>query len=297
MSNSGSSVKQAVSSRRSVILVLLVMLMLNACTQMFFYPQKKHVNVPSDFGYHYQDIALHTSDNLTLHAWLVEPVEDSIGTVYFLHGNAENVSTHIRAVLWLVDLGYEVLALDYRGYGQSEGAANIPEVFNDIQAGAFWLEHYLLSNANKKPVYLLGQSLGASLAISFVEQQGSELFDALIVEAAFTRYGTIAKHVASQHWLTWLFQYPAKWLLSKQYDPLDAIGKLSPLPILLIHSSEDEIIPYELGKRLFEQAGEPKQFIQAAGPHIWAFARKDTRQLVYDFMKQYSGVINHTTGK
>ncbi|MEE9319094.1 MAG: alpha/beta fold hydrolase [Granulosicoccus sp.] len=281
---------QVATKRFGAILIILATLALSACTQMFFYPQKQHFNVPLDFGYTYQDIALQTSDDLTLHAWLVDPNQEVIGTVYFLHGNAENISTHIRAVLWLVDLGYQVLALDYRGYGQSAGTAKIPEVFEDIQAGAEWLEQHLQATDNQQPVYLLGQSLGASLAISYAEQQGagSELFDALIVEAAFTRYGTIAKHVASQHWLTWLFQYPAKWLFAKQYDPLDAIGKLSPLPVLLIHSPGDEVIPYALGERLFKEAGEPKQFIQAEGRHIWAFAEKETRQAVHEFMVRNS---------
>jgi len=246
-----------------------------------------------------------TSWFFRLHGWLIEPGNDAssessrqapIGSVYFLHGNAENISSHSRAIYWLVQAGYEVFALDYRGYGLSQGKPGLPEVFDDIEAGARWLNEHRKAQQhtgaagsgeeNSSPVFLLGQSLGASLAISYAasEADNASSFDAVIVEAAFISYGEIARVVASRQWLTWLFQWPAKLLLSGPYDPLDAVAKLSPVPVLVIHSADDQVIPFSHGERLFDEALEPRQFIKAEGPHIFSFGDARVREQVLAFM-------------
>lgn len=269
-------------------LALLVLpLLISGCTKLFFYPYTQYAGVPSDLGYQYDDIWLTSVDGTRVHAWHIQPEVDSKGLIYFLHGNAENISTHIRSVLWMVVQGYDVLALDYRGYGQSDGKPDIPEVFEDIQAGVKWLE--LSVRQNDRPVFLFAQSLGASLAIKYLDlyPQSGNLFDALVVEAAFTRYGEIARHVASGSWITWLFQYPVDWLLPDQYDPIDAIERLVPLPVLIVHSVEDEIIPYEHGLRLYDKAGESSEFLRARGPHIQSIRDPETRVKILEFIEQY----------
>ncbi|MFK7855024.1 MAG: alpha/beta hydrolase [Granulosicoccus sp.] len=257
---------------------------------------KQHVTVPSELGYEYQDHFLSSADGTRLHAWQIKPKGPAIGTILFLHGNAENISTHFKAVLWLVDKGYRVFALDYRGYGLSQGKPDLPEVYDDINAATIWIDkNYRASGKpTSHPVYLLGQSLGASLAIKYasVNSNFNEQFDALIVEAAFARFGSIAKHVASRHWLTWGAQYPAQWLLSDRFDPLDAIAKLEDTPLLLIHSRDDQIIPYHFGESLYKAANTPKRFITTQGAHIRAFAQADVRAQLLDFLQQYSHAAN-----
>ena len=267
--------------------IFFCVLLLSGCTRLFFYPYTQYAGVPSDLGYQYDDVWLKTSDGIRIHAWHIQPAEQSKGIVYFLHGNAENVSTHVRSVLWLVVQGYEVLALDYRGFGQSEGKPDIPEVFEDIRAGVSWIESR--TQNNDLPVYLFAQSLGASLAIGYLGKypESKETFNGLIVEAAFTRYGEIARHVASGSWITWLFQYPVDWIMPNRYDPIDTIGKLSPQPVLVIHSREDEIIPFEQGVRLYEAARPPREFLPAEGPHIHAIRDPELRQRILQFMQRY----------
>ena len=271
--------------------ILLICTWLSGCTRLFFFPMQPHVSVPSELGYDYQDIFLQASDGTRLHAWLINPDGPPLGTVLFLHGNAENVSTHYRATLWLIDAGYRVFILDYRGYGLSQGKADLPDVFLDIDAAAQWIDTRFRnpSSTHSHPVFLVGQSLGASLAIKYAEQNAvfKTQFDALVVEAAFARFGTIARHVASKHWLTWSAQYPVQWLLGRQYDPLDAIGRLDDTPILLIHSEQDQIIPYHFGKSLYDEAREPKRMITTTGPHIRAFAQRSVRRQVLDFLSDH----------
>ena len=264
--------------------------MLSGCTRLFFFPMKQHLSVPSQVGYEYHDVFFNAEDGTRLHAWLIDPKPARRGVVYFLHGNAQNISTHFYSTLWLLESGYQVFALDYRGYGLSQGKADVPEVFSDILAGAQWLEEYLASDesAAELPVFVLGQSLGASLAIKYAQLDGqfNERFNGLIVEAAFSRYDSIAKHVASSHWLTWSAQYPAKWLIKQQYDPLDAIAELEQTPKLIIHSEDDQVIPYRFGQQLFDAAREPKRWISTTGPHIGGAADPLVRQAILDFMQQ-----------
>ena len=269
--------------------------LLSGCTRLFFFPMQQHVTVPSELGYDYQDVFLRSADDTRLHAWVIQPKGPPMGTILFLHGNAENVSTHFRATLWLIDRGYRVVALDYRGYGLSEGKPDVPEVYTDIAAAAQWVNKRFRNGplSNNHPVYLLGQSLGASLAIKYAELDNNfnDHFDALIVEAAFTRFGSIAKHVASNNWLTWGAQYPAQWLIGESYDPLDAIGKLENTPLLLIHSEQDQIIPYRFGESLYNAANKPKRFVKTKGPHIRAFAHAEVRATVLTFLKNHAPVM------
>ncbi len=268
--------------------LLVTSLCLSGCTSLFFFPMKQHVTTPAQLGYDYQDVYLRAADNTRLHAWLIHPKKPTLGTVYFLHGNAENISTHFRATLWLLNHGYEVFALDYRGYGLSEGKPDVPAVFSDIDAGAQWLYSHI--RTEPRPLYLYGQSLGASLAITFASNYKpfKQRFNGLITEAAFARFDTIAKHVASQHWLTWGAQYPAKWLIGREHDPLDAIAQLDNLPKLMIHSVDDQIIPYRFGTQLFDAAPEPKQRVVARGAHIRAAADAQVRSSMLAFMQQFA---------
>jgi len=255
---------------------------------------QQHVTVPSELGYDYQDVFLRAADGTRLHAWVINPIGPPIGTILFLHGNAENISTHFRATLWLIDQGYRLFALDYRGYGLSEGKPDLPEVYADIGAAAVWINDRYRSEAPSAihPVYLLGQSLGASLAIKYaaLDKDFNQHFDAIIVEAAFARFGTIARHVASNHWLTWSAQYPAQWLIGRHYDPLDAIRTLEATPLLLIHSEQDQIIPFRFGEALYKAANEPKRFVKTQGPHIRAFAQADVREAVISFLQDHASI-------
>lgn len=262
--------------------------MVSGCTSLFFFPMQQHVGTPSALGYEYQDVFFNAEDNTRLHAWLIEPETAHRGVVYFLHGNAENISTHFRATVWLLKNGYQVFALDYRGYGLSQGKPDVPEVFSDISAGAQWLEEYLSKEQSTAslPVFLYGQSLGGSLAIKYaqLDDRFNERFDGLITEAAFSRFDSIAKHVAANHWLTWSAQYPAKWLIGQQFDPLDAIAELELIPKLMVHSKDDQVVPYQFGQQLFAAASEPKLWISTTGPHIRAAADPAVRKAILNFM-------------
>lgn len=257
---------------------------LGGCGHLFFLPSKEEVLTPDQIGLTYEDITLSTPDGHSLHGWLVHAQGELRGSVYFLHGNAENISTHIASVMWLPVYGYQVFLLDYRGYGQSTGSPGIAEALEDIEIGYRWL--LARPESREKPVFLLGQSLGAALTVVFSAQVPNlhERVEGVILDATFTRYRGIAREKLSKFWLTWLFQYPLSWLLPGSYDPIDHIAKISPTPLLIIHSKQDEIIPYHHGKELFAAARSPKLFLPTHTRHIGTFNISEHRDDLLHFM-------------
>ena len=166
----------------------------SGCASLFFYPMREEVWTPAQDNIIYQDIEFESFDGVKLHGWLLCPKKASRGTILFLHGNAENISTHSRSMLWLVKEGYEVFAFDYRGYGRSAGKPDIPGVHGDARAAI----DKLLSMPGISPerYVVFGQSLGGSIAVRAVaETPLHQRPRALIIDSAFLGYKRIARDV------------------------------------------------------------------------------------------------------
>ena len=278
----------------------LASILATGCTSLLFHPLEQHVRTPEDIGVIYEDVILQTRDHIKLHGWFLPAQGTLKGSVYFLHGNAENISTHIASVYWLPEQGYQVFLLDYRGFGASSGKPGLPEIFLDIEAGLTWL----LKHNEGQPVFLLGQSLGASLAIYFAANNrlAQQNLAGVISDAAFTSYLEITRHVAGNVWLTWPFQYPIAWAMNYPYNPIDCIARLAPVPVLLLHSRNDEIIPFTYARQLYTAAKQPKYFQPTQGRHNETFIYIKNRYVVLDFLKwqaisfDFSGKFNSEGG-
>jgi hypothetical protein len=271
--------------KRLLLLAFIVALTgINGCSSIFFFPQKSHLQTPDQLGLEYEDIFFTSADNLTIHGWWLNAKTPVKGTVYFLHGNAENISTHIHNVAWLPEYGYQVFLLDYRGFGLSQGKPSLPGALEDIRNG---LQFILAQDATReKPLYLLGQSLGASMAIYFAatDPQARQHLSAVISDAAFARYSEMARHVTGQSWLTWPLQYPVSWSMIRGYDAVDYVANISPLPLLLIHSEDDRIVPYANNGKLLQAALPPKTFYKTRGPHTATFRTRENRDYLLDYL-------------
>ncbi len=262
-----------------------VCLSLGGCSSFFFFPAKHHVQTPSAYALPYKDIKLVAEDGTQLHAWFLPVRQDVRGNVLFLHGNAENISTHMENIRWLPEAGYQVLLLDYRGFGHSGGVPKLPDVFLDIHAAVNWMQHS--AQTEGQPFFILGQSIGASLmlhqASKYIEYP---LFCGLISDAAFSRYRHIAGHIARQSWITWLFHFPVFWRGFEHYDPVDGVAKLAETPILFFHSKEDEIVPFSNLDLLVKRHSGYHQRVVTSGPHTATFMSAFNRQVLLDFFSQ-----------
>jgi len=248
---------------------------------------REHVLTPDKVGLDYTNITLKTADNTQLHGWFIPAQAPLKGTVYFLHGNAENISTHLQNVYWLPQEGYQVFLIDYRGYGLSEGAPSLPGALIDIKTGFNWLTQQ--PEVLEKPLFLLSQSLGASMSVHFVANSDSAKanLSALVIDAAFTRYSDIVQHIANKSWITWALQYPASWVMIRGYDPIDHIAAIAPLPLLLIHSQDDNVIPFDHSTLLYVKTGEPKFKLNTKGPHAATFNNPKNRAALLRFFGHF----------
>ncbi len=262
----------------------MLIVSLSACSRLIFHPLKEHVRTPDTIGLNYEDVYLETRDDVRLHGWLLPSRTQMKGSVYFLHGNAENISTHIQSVFWLPAFGYQVFLIDYRGYGLSEGKPGFPDVLTDVEAGFDWL----LSRSEGKPVYLLGQSLGASLAVYFAGNslKARQNLTGVVSDAAFTGYFQISRDVADKVWITWPLQYPIAWTMDYPYNAVEAIRQIAPIPILISHGRNDQIVPFKHGEQLYQAAGQPKYFLVTEGRHIETFSSTQNRRTLLDFFNR-----------
>jgi fermentation-respiration switch protein FrsA (DUF1100 family) len=246
---------------------------------------------PDALGLKYEDVNLTTHDGIRLHGWFLLTQGEPRGTVFFLHGNAQNISTHIYSVAWLPKSGYQVFLLDYRGYGLSEGSPGLPEVLTDVATGFQWLMSE--PRVAKKNLFLLGQSLGANLGAYFAgaNPEVRDRLSGLILDAPFASYREIAREKLAQFPITWPFQYPLSQLMPDAYSPIKNIAELSPLPLLIICSEADDIVPAHHSIALFEAAGEPKSLWLTQGVHIATFGQEKNRLRLLAFLKEHGRKI------
>ena len=277
-------------ARRLRVLPLLAIvafaLSASGCRSSFFYPTRDHVPVPGLDNIVRQDVRFASEDGVPLHGWLLSPRDrDSLGTILFLHGNAENISTHVRSVLWLVQEGYTVFAFDYRGYGWSGGEApDIPGVHRDARAA---LSKILsLPGVSPDRLVVFGQSLGAAIAVHTVATAPpSRRPRALILDSPFTGYRRIVRDKLSSLIVTWPFAWPASRFFDDEYSPERWIGKIGPVPVIVIHGTADRVVPYAHGKELYDLASEPKGiWTVEGGGHTTALRNPEVRDQFLAFL-------------
>jgi hypothetical protein len=260
--------------------------LLHGCTSVFFQPQRPMVITPARIGLEYRDVYLQTPDGVRLHAWYLPAQGQARGTVLFLHGNAENISTHIASVYWLPAQHYNVLLPDYRGYGESTGTPSLPGLVTDAETGIAWLAARPEVRAQGMAVF--GQSLGGSLAVYAVAHSPYRArIKAVIIDSAFSSYRRIAREKLAAFWLTWPLQWPLALTVDDQYSPIDAIADISPIPLLIIHSVHDAIVPVSHAEALYAEAKQPKALWRIAqGGHIQALTHETERRRLTEYLDE-----------
>jgi fermentation-respiration switch protein FrsA (DUF1100 family) len=265
---------------------ILLSLFISGCSGLLFQPMKHLIRTPQQIGLEYQDIEFSSRDGTRLHCWWLPAKGEAKGSILFLHGNAENISTHIGSVYWLPEEGFNVLLLDYRGYGLSKGKPSIPGAIADIESTLQWMENQPGSNQNR--IAVLGQSLGGAMGMYALSRDNhANDIRVLILDSVFTDYREIAREKLAGFWLTWPFQYPLSWTLPGQYNPIDTIGKINPTPVLIIHGEMDPIIPVHYGKALYAAAKEPKElWLIANAGHIQSLNQVQVRKRLIEYLNR-----------
>lgn len=266
-------------------IVAAVVLLCAGCGGMFLYPSSVKRQDPSHFGLRHDEVFLVTPAGDRLAAWLLH-ADRPRGTILYLHGNAENISTFLSAVHWLPARGYSVFMLEYRGYGPSDGEATLANLHEDA---AVAIDHLLASGtAERTPLFLFGHSLGGAIALEAAARhpRRSEL-RAVIADSAFSGYRRIAREKLAAGWLTWPLQWPLAFLFPDDWNPERAIARLGPVPVLLIHGEVDEVVPYAHALRLRAAAGGGAElWTVPGGRHIDALSRPAYRHRLVEYLDE-----------
>lgn len=220
------------------------------------FPASRFIDrTPAAAGLAFEEVVRDVGDYKT-HGWYV-PLEDHRGVVLFSHGNAGNLSGRIESIQLLRSFGFSVLAYDYGGYGHSTGRPSEARCYADIRAMWAWLVEERGVPAEK--IVLFGRSLGAGPTTDLAVEVTP---GAVILESAFLSTPDIAKGNP-------LFR-PITWLIRHRFENKHKVAAIE-APLLIVHSPEDEIIPYSHGRELFERASEPKTFLEIRGGHNVGF--------------------------
>lgn len=220
-------------------------------------PGRELTATPGDVGLDFENVALETSDGVAVHGWFVPGASRRV--LLYFHGNAGNISHRVYSIREFHDLGLSVLIIDYRGYGQSGGKPTEKGLYRD--AVAAW--DYLVHGRGIAPqdVIVFGRSLGGSVASWLAAKVDP---GALIVDSSFTSVPDVGQEV-----YPWL---PVRLLSRFRHSTREHV-KQTASPVLVVHSRDDEIIPFHHGEANFRAANEPKQFLEIRGGHNDAHAR------------------------
>ncbi len=203
-------------------------------------------------GLTYENLTLVTKDKVNIQAWYI-PAQNATKTVLFCHGNGGNISHRLDTVNILNELNVNCLLFDYRGYGQSDGKPSERGTYRDAMAAWKWLTEE--KGLPPDDIVIFGRSLGASIAARLAKKVNPA---SVVLESAFTSYEKIAKK---------FYPYmPVHWFASFKYNTLEHVKHIKS-PVLVIHSKNDETVPFEFGKQLFDAASQPKDFVEIAGCH------------------------------
>ena len=225
-------------------------------SRLVFMPTREIEMTPDELGLAFEDVYLDVAPGERIHAWYVPGPGDGPDerpTVLFCHGNGGNISHRLPTIDLLHRLGVNLLIFDYRGYGQSDGQPSEANVYDDAEAA--W--RHLVEDRKVKPerLYLFGRSLGGCVA---VELAGRVECAGVILESTITSARDLGQGM-------YPFM-PVRLLVRYKFDSISKIGQLT-CPVLVAHSPDDEMVPYQMGLALFEKASEPKQFLPLTGGH------------------------------
>jgi alpha-beta hydrolase superfamily lysophospholipase len=193
-----------------------------------------------------------------LHAWWWPAPRADAPTALYLHGTRWNLTAQVRRISQLRELGFSVLAIDYRGFGESPG--DLPSertVYEDAQAAWDKLVQ-LQPEARKRFIY--GHSLGGAIAVDLAERirdKDAPKAAGLIIESTFTDLAAAAAAVANT-------SLPVRWIMSEKFDSIDKIADIG-IPVLIVHGTDDRYVPSRLSQELFEAAAPPKQLLLVPG--------------------------------
>ncbi|MEL6489200.1 MAG: alpha/beta fold hydrolase [Cyanobacteria bacterium J06621_3] len=245
--------------------------------RLMYHPTHVLQTTPASHNLAYEDVWVPTTAEASasekLHGWWIPHSKRAIGTLIYFHGAGLNIGFNVTQAFWLRQLGFNVLLIEYRGYGLSEGRfPTEASLYQDAETALAYLTQE--RQLPEDTIYAYGHSLGGAIAINLASHHPN--LAGLIVHNSFT---SMAEMVARSNYARW---FPVQWMLTQRFDSLQKVSQLQ-VPMLLIHAKGDPLIPVEMGERLFEAARSPHKelvLVDTDVHHNAASVYKDAHHLV-----------------
>jgi fermentation-respiration switch protein FrsA (DUF1100 family) len=242
-----------------LVAVLLIALRRSLEDGLLYHPDRE---LPVGPHLPFEDVSLVADDGVRLHGWHVRAPSPR-ALVVVCHGNAGNIAHRVAIAELFARAGLDTLLFDYRGFGRSEGRPSEEGLYRDGEAARLWAEGQGL------PVVLYGESLGGAVAIELAVRRPPAL---LVAQSTFTSLPDMADRILPF----------GRLLVRQRFASLEKIRRLH-APLLVVHGDRDELIPYRMGKALFEAAPGPRELLAVAGAHhndVFALAGAEIAQRI-----------------
>ena len=257
----------------SIIIAYIVVIIF-----VYFY-QRNLLYHPSENNYqndtiqfNHQEIFIKVNDEIKLKSWIINKDLKNFKTLVFFHGNAGDLSNRIYKLNELDKLDINILLISWRGFSGNEGYPTEKNLYEDAEAAIKWLNKKKVSNSQ---IILYGESLGTGVAVEIASKNN---FNSIILESPFTSIENSAK--------IYYPYLPVSFLLKDRYDSISKIKKINS-PILIMHGRKDDIVPFFMGKKLFEKANSPKDsYFTDIDDHMMEF-NSQLLNKIKDFITKY----------
>jgi len=207
-----------------------------------------------------EKIRIITKDKIELLGWFYNRSFKNSKTILFFHGNAGSLENRTYKLNHFKDLNLNFLIIAWRGYSGNKGKPNEAGLYEDARSAIKWLQ---TQGVNEKNIILYGESLGTGVAVEIAQNKN---YAGIILESPFTSM----VHMGKKYYPF----FPVSYLLKDKFENYKKINSVS-VPILIMHGKVDKIVPFAMGKKMYELANEPKFFYsQEYGDHMVEYDEK-----------------------
>ena len=214
------------------------------------YLDDQSMKVPSEI----KKIKITTKDDIDLIGWFYQGNTDKFKTILFFHGNAGSLENRTYKLNHFKNLNVNFLIIAWRGFSGNKGKPNEKGLYEDAESAIRWLKS---RGINEKNIILYGESLGTAVAVEVAQ---NKKYAGIILESPFTSMIDMGKKYYPF--------FPVRFLLKDKFESHKKVGNIS-VPLLFIHGKVDKIVPYDMGRKMYELANEPKFFYsQEYGDHM-----------------------------
>ena len=255
-----------------IIAYLLVMIFIYFYQRNLLYHPSENNYQNDEAQFNYEEVNIKVENEIRLKSWLIKKDFNKFKTLLIFHGNAGDLSNRIYKLNELNKLDINILLISWRGFSGNKGSPSEKNLYKDAEASIKWLNK---KNVKNNQIILYGESLGTGVAVEMAKKNH---FNSIILESPFTSIENSAK--------IYYPYLPVKFLLKDRYDSISKI-KMINSPILIMHGEKDDVIPFSMGKKLFEKANHPKHsYFTSNDDHMMEF-NSDLLNEVKNFIEKY----------